>query len=80
MPTNQQLIQSISSQVPVFQSADQKETFLFVVGALCTRLISLKKAAEIMEMEPEAFLNTLELLGIEFSNLDTEDIALEKTW
>lgn len=80
MTSNQQLVQSISSQVPFFQSFEQKETFLFVLGALLTRLISLKKAAEIMEMEPDAFLNVLDLLGIEFSYLSDEDIELEKTW
>ena len=80
MNTNSQLIQSISSQIPIFQSPDQKETtFLFIVGALCTRLIGLKNAAEIMEMEPTTFLNVLDLLGIEFSYLVDDDIAIERT-
>ena len=77
---NQELIQSISSQIQIFQAPNQKESFLFVLGALMTRLISFKKAAEIMEMEPEALLNVLELLGIEFSYLSDDDIELEKTW
>lgn len=79
MLANQQLVQSISSQIPIFQSVEQKETFLFVLGALLTRLISLKKAAEIMEMELDAFLNVLDLLGIEFSYLSDEDIELGKS-
>ena len=77
---NQELIQFISSQIQIFQVPNQKESFLFVLGALMTRLISLKKAAESMEMEPEAFLNVLELLGVEFSYLSDDDIELEKTW
>jgi hypothetical protein len=33
-----------------------------------------------MEMEPGAFLNVLDLLGIEFSYLSEEDVELEKSW
>jgi predicted HTH domain antitoxin len=80
MTASQQVIKSISSQIQIFQTSEQKETFLFILGALLTRLISLKKAAEIMEMEPEAFLTVLDLLGIDFSYLSDEDVELEQTW
>jgi hypothetical protein len=33
-----------------------------------------------MEMDTEVFLKILELMGIDFSYLTVEDIALEKTW
>ncbi|MTJ47327.1 hypothetical protein [Dolichospermum sp. UHCC 0259] len=78
---NQQTtFKEIASQVQLFQSIEQKETFIFVLGALTSRLISLHKAAEIMDMDTEIFLKVLELMGIDFSYLTVEDIAIEKTW
>ena len=77
---NQTTFKQIASQVQLFHNLEQKEKFIFVVGALASRLISLHKAAEIMEMEPEILLNILELMGIEFSYLTFEDIAIEKNW
>jgi predicted HTH domain antitoxin len=77
---HQTTFQEIASQVQLFQSIEQKETFIFVLGALISRLISLHKAAEIMEMDTEVFLKILELMGIDFSYLTVEDIAIEKTW
>ncbi|MDD1474602.1 UPF0175 family protein [Dolichospermum sp. ST_sed4] len=77
---HQTTFQEIASQVQLFQSLEQKETFIFIIGALTSRLISLHKAAEIMEMDTEVFLKILELMGIDFSYLTVEDIALEKTW
>ena len=38
-----------------------------MLGALVSRVISLKKASEIMEIEPELFLELLDLMGLEFS-------------
>jgi hypothetical protein len=58
---------AIASQVQLFQSIEQKERFIFVLGALTSRLISLHKAAEIMEMDTEIFMKILELMGIDFS-------------
>jgi predicted HTH domain antitoxin len=75
---HQTTFQEIASQVQLFQSIEQKETFIFVLGALTSRLISLHKAAEIMEMDTEIFLKVLELMGIDFSYLTVEDIAIEK--
>ena len=42
--------------------------------------ISLQKAAEVMGMEVDGFLKTLDLLGLEFSYLTDEDVAIEKSW
>ncbi|MDK2409395.1 hypothetical protein [Aphanizomenon sp. UHCC 0183] len=77
---HQTSFQEIASQVQLFQSIEKKETFIFVLGALTSRLISLHKAAEIMEMDTEIFLKVLELMGIDFSYLTVEDIAIEKNW
>lgn len=71
--------QEIASNVQIFPELEQKERFLFVVGALVSRVISLKKAAEIMRLEVEVLLQLLELMGIEFSYLSDEDIALERS-
>jgi len=49
-----------------------------VVGALFARVISLRKAAEIMEMDTDVFLNLLDLLGLEFSYLSEADVAIER--
>lgn len=77
---NQTTFKEIASQVQLFQNLEQKEKFIFVVGALAARLISLHKAAEIMEMETEILLNILDLMGIEYSYLTVEDVAIEKKW
>lgn len=77
---NQTTFKEIASEVQLFQNIEQKERFIFVVGALVSRLISLHKAAEIMEMETDILLNILDLMGIDFSYLTVEDIAIEKNW
>lgn len=51
-----------------------------MIGALLARVISLKKASEIMQLEPSEFLKILDLMGIEFSYLSEEDIEIEKSW
>lgn len=77
---NQTTFKEIASEVQLFPNLEQKERFIFVVGALVSRLISLHKAAEIMEMETDIFLNILDLMEIDFSYLTVEDIAIEKSW
>jgi predicted HTH domain antitoxin len=77
---NKELSQTIASEVQLFQTIDQKENFLFLIGALLARVISLKRASEIMQLEPSEFLKILDLMGIEFSYLSEEDIELEKSW
>jgi predicted HTH domain antitoxin len=76
----QELLQNIATEVQLFNTLEQKENFLIVLGALTARLISLKKASEVLNLEPEAFLQILDLMGIEFSYLTEDDIAAEKTW
>ena len=73
-------LKEIAANVQIFSDVEQKERFLFVVGALVSRLISLKKAAEIMGLEVEAFLQILESMDIEFSYLGSEDVAIERIW
>lgn len=78
--TSKEVLRRVASEIQLFNDIEQKETFLFVLGALFSRVISLKKAAEIMEMEPDTFLELLELMGLEFSYLTLQDVALEKNW
>lgn len=77
---NQLVFKGIAADVPLFRDIAQKERFVFVIGALVTRLISLRKAAEVMEIDTDALLKVLDLMGIEFSYLGDEDIELEKSW
>jgi predicted HTH domain antitoxin len=76
---NKELTQTIASEVRLFQSIEQKENFLFLLGALLARVISLKKASEVMQLEPAEFLKISDLMGIKFSYLSEEDVALGKT-
>ncbi|MEM8830426.1 MAG: hypothetical protein AAGE96_13865 [Cyanobacteria bacterium P01_G01_bin.19] len=77
---SKEVLKEIAANVQIFSDVEQKERFLFVVGALVSRLISWKKAAEIMELEVEALLQILESMDIEFSYLGSEDIAIERNW
>ena len=77
---SKEALQEIAANVPIFPDVEQKERFLFIVGAIIARVISLKKAAEVMELEVEVLLQLLEITGIDFSYLTNEDIALEKSW
>jgi predicted HTH domain antitoxin len=77
---SQELLQNIATEIQLFNTLEQKENFLIILGALTARLISLKKASEVLNLEPEAFLQILDLMGIEFSYLSEDDIAAEKTW
>jgi predicted HTH domain antitoxin len=76
----QELLQNIATEIQLFNTLEQKENFLIVLGALTARLISLKKASEVLNLEPEAFLQILDLMGIEFSYLTEDDIIAEKIW
>ena len=73
-------LQEIAASLPIFTEPEQKEIFLFVLGALTAKIISLRKAAEMMNLDEEALLKTLDLLGIEFSYLAEEDIQQESIW
>jgi predicted HTH domain antitoxin len=78
--TNTEVFKGIASEIQIFLTIEQKERFLFVIGALTARVISLKKAAEVMEVEPEFFLKLLEIIGVDFSYLSEEDIEIERNW
>lgn len=67
----------IAAELQIFRTLEEKETFIFVIGALMTRLISLAKAAEIMGIEREKFGDILDLMEIEYSYLTEMDIPIE---
>lgn len=75
-----QNFRKIAAEVQLFPELEQKQHFLFVVGALALRAISLQKAAEIMNLEIDVFLQILDLMGIEFSYLWEEDVVRERSW
>ena len=77
---SEQLFKSIASNIQLFKSLEEKERFLFVLGALISKIISLQKASEIMEMDREFFLKLLDLMGIDFSYLSDDDAEIEKSW
>lgn len=77
---NTEIFKTIDSEIQIFQDIEQKENFLFVLGALAARVISLNKAAEVMDIEPEVFLKLLELIGFEYSYLSQEDVLTERSW
>ncbi|MDE5083872.1 MAG: hypothetical protein O4859_22650 [Trichodesmium sp. St18_bin1] len=64
----------IASALAIFVEPEQKENFLFVLGAFMTRLISFRKGKEIMGIDTEEMLQILDLLNIEFSYISSEDI------
>jgi predicted HTH domain antitoxin len=76
---NQELTRKIAAEVQLFENIEQKENFLFLIGALLARVISLRKAAEILQLEPTELLKLLDLMGIQFSYLSDEDVALERS-
>ncbi|NJK39174.1 MAG: hypothetical protein HC825_08585 [Oscillatoriales cyanobacterium RM1_1_9] len=71
-------LQEIATALPIFSDPEQKERFLFILGALSARVISLRKAAEVMNLEQGFLIQIHDLLGIEFSYLAEEDIELER--
>ena len=73
------MLESVVKEVPLFKSIEQKQRFVEVMGALSLRLISLAKAAEIMDMEKEQFLDILDNYGYEFSFLEKTDIEIERS-
>ena len=72
------MLESIIRDVPIFKTLNKKQIFVEVMGALSLRLISLARAAEMMEMEKDQFLNLIENYGYEFSFLDKSDIEIER--
>lgn len=74
------VLKEVIEAVPVFETIEKKEKFLIVLSALSLRLISLSKAAELMEMNKEALLNFLDALGFKYSYLEKSDVELERSW
>jgi predicted HTH domain antitoxin len=70
--------QNIAAEVHLFNTLELKENFLFILGALMMRLVSLQKASEILNIEPDAFLKILDLMNIEFSFLTGSDTQTER--
>jgi hypothetical protein len=70
----------ISQNVPFFKEKERKNMFLIIVGALSLRLISLRKAAVILNLDEKTLLEILESAGYSFSFLEKEDIEIEKEW
>lgn len=73
----------IVDEVPFSQDKKTKEKFLLVLGALSARLISLRKVAEIMELEEATLLEIKEcfmpkLLENKLSNLINEIKEIKK--
>jgi len=50
------------------------------LGALTAKIISLRKAAEVINLNEDTLLQTLDLLGIDFSYLTEEDLEQERIW
>jgi predicted HTH domain antitoxin len=75
-----QVFRNIAAEIQLFPDLEQKQNFVFVVGALVVRAISLQKAAEIMNLKTDVFLQILDLMGLEFSYLSEEDVLRERSW
>jgi len=70
----------LALEVPFFKKKEKKLNFLYVLGALSIRLISLKKAAELLELDVDGLLQLLDSIGFNYSYLEREDIKIEKEW
>ncbi len=73
-------LKEIASGLPFFKTVNEREKLLGVVGALVLRQISLSKAAEIMGMGKEAFLELLNAMRVDFSYLEESDVETEGKW
>ena len=73
-------LKEIASVLPFFKTLDEREKLLGVVGALALRQVSLSKAAEIMGMGKEAFLELLDVMRVDFSYLEESDVETEVKW
>ena len=73
-------LKEIASELPYFKTVNEREKLLGVVGALVLRQVSLSKAADIMGMGKEAFIELLDAMRVEFSYLEEIDIETEVKW
>jgi predicted HTH domain antitoxin len=74
------LEQDIIEKVPLFKENEKKELFLSIVGALSLRVISLRKAAELLELNEYSLLEMLDSVGVSFSYLQKDDVSIERSW
>jgi hypothetical protein len=72
------MLEMLIKEVPYFNDLEMKEKFIIVLGALSIRLISLAKAAEILEIDRDLLLKILDMLGKSFSFLEDIDIDIER--
>lgn len=70
-------LKEIARGLPFFKTVNEREKLLGVVSALALRQVSLSKAAEIMGMGKEAFLELLDAMRVEFSYLEESDVEVE---
>ncbi len=73
-------LKEIASELPFFKTVKEREKLLGVVGALVLRQVSLNKAAEIIGMGKEAFLELLDAMRVDFSYLEESDVETEVNW
>jgi predicted HTH domain antitoxin len=73
-------LKEIASGLPFFKTLNEREKLLGVVGALALRQVSLSKAAEIMGMGKDGFLELLDAMRVEFSYLEESDVETEVKW
>jgi len=67
----------IAEKVPFFKEKEKKARFLSIVGALSLRIISLRKASELLDLDEKTLLNMLESTGFFYSFLEKEDIEID---
>ena len=73
-------LKEIANGLPFFKTLNEREKLLGVVGALALRQVSLSKAAEIMGMGKDGFLELLDAMRVEFSYLEESDVETEVKW
>ena len=75
-----EMLSQISNKVPFFKDEEKKKLFLEVIGALVLRIISLRKAAELLDIEEQLLLKILDDIGYPFSYLEDKDVMIEQEW
>jgi hypothetical protein len=50
---NRELTKTIASELQVFKTVDRKENFLFLIGALLAKVISLQKQQKLWKWNPK---------------------------
>jgi len=73
-------LKEIASGLHFLKTLSEREKLLGVVGALLLRQVSLSKAAEIIGMGKEGFLELLDAMRVEFSYLEESDVETEVRW